>query len=124
MSPDDEVQKSDVSSSSQGMVEKEALGPLLLEVRDVSRFYFILSSYFLNDPDLLEEYTNKAPQRIHHDAVDMLHDMDISAVKLHGTAKKKKKSPENLCVNNQNYCYFWKFCNVSIQSVEIVDAPR
>lgn len=33
MSPDDEVQKSDISSSSQGMVEKEALGPLLLEVR-------------------------------------------------------------------------------------------
>lgn len=32
MSPDDEVQKSDISSSSQGMVEKEALGPLLLEV--------------------------------------------------------------------------------------------
>lgn len=32
LSPDDEVQKSDISSSSQGMVEKEALGPLLLEV--------------------------------------------------------------------------------------------
>jgi len=32
MSPDDEVQKSDISSSSQDMVEKEALGPLLLEV--------------------------------------------------------------------------------------------
>lgn len=40
MSPDDEVQKSDVSSSSQGMVEKEALGPLLLEVRDISIFIY------------------------------------------------------------------------------------
>lgn len=29
---DDEVQKSDISSSSQGMIEKESLGPLLLEV--------------------------------------------------------------------------------------------
>lgn len=34
MSPEDEVQKSDISSSSQGMVEKEALGPLLLEVSE------------------------------------------------------------------------------------------
>ena len=29
---DDEVQQSDISSSSQGLVEKEALGPMLLEV--------------------------------------------------------------------------------------------
>jgi hypothetical protein len=34
VSPEDEVQKSDISSSSQGMVEKEALGPLLLEVSE------------------------------------------------------------------------------------------
>lgn len=33
LSPDDEVQKSDISSSSQGLVEREALGPVLLEVR-------------------------------------------------------------------------------------------
>lgn len=32
LSPDDDVQKSDISSSSQGLVEKEALGPMLLEV--------------------------------------------------------------------------------------------
>lgn len=32
LSPDDEVQKSDISSSSQGLVEKEELGPMLLEV--------------------------------------------------------------------------------------------
>lgn len=38
MSPDDEVQKSDVSSSSQGILEKEALGPLLLEV---CNFFYI-----------------------------------------------------------------------------------
>lgn len=29
---DDDVQKSDISSSSQGVIEKESLGPLLLEV--------------------------------------------------------------------------------------------
>lgn len=40
LSPDDDVQKSDISSSSQGLVEKEALGPMLLEVRSIPHVHF------------------------------------------------------------------------------------
>lgn len=42
LSPDDDVQKSDISSSSQGLVEKEALGPMLLEVTYIPHMHLFL----------------------------------------------------------------------------------
>lgn len=45
LSPDDDVQKSDISSSSQGLVEKEALGPMLLEVRSSRTCTFSITIY-------------------------------------------------------------------------------
>lgn len=46
LSPDDEVQKSDISSSSQGLVEKEALGPMLLEVNNTHIFFTTTDGIF------------------------------------------------------------------------------
>lgn len=46
LSPDDDVQKNDISSSSHGLVEKEALGPMLLEVRYTPQGHLFLITIY------------------------------------------------------------------------------